>query len=304
MSGRALVADVRLGQRWTRAQTAKNDALHAAAMAALAVVTRLPLGLRRVLGARVGELAWLMWASGRRACAEHLERALGPDAPGSLTVFRGLGRTLADLVEGLRAEPRFPLVLLPGDAATLADAVACGRGVVFATAHLGPWESMGPVLVRAGFRVATIARESYDPRFDALYARLRERHGVRALYRGAPSFPRELVRALRTGTIMGFPMDLAGRGVRTVDVLWFDRPLPTPIGPAELALRTGAAIVVATPTPHADGLRLAIERIDTTSTESPADVTARLATSLARRIRELPDAWPWMHHGSGRNAVE
>ena len=48
-----------------------------------------------------------------------------------------------------------------------------GRGVLFPSAHLGPWERVAPSLVACGVPLVTLARESYDPRFSRLYERLR-----------------------------------------------------------------------------------------------------------------------------------
>ncbi|MFX8535407.1 hypothetical protein ABTM11_20295, partial [Acinetobacter baumannii] len=87
------------------------------------------------------------------------------------------------------------------------EALRGGRGVVFITAHLGPWERMAAVLVEAGFPVATVARESYDPRYTALYERLRAPRGVRSIYRGAPGAGRAIARELARGGAVGFLVD-------------------------------------------------------------------------------------------------
>jgi KDO2-lipid IV(A) lauroyltransferase len=260
-------------------------------MTALALAIRVPRGPRRALGRWLGDVAWCLWSSGRARAESSLRIALGDAAPSSRDVLRGLGETLADMVGLVAGEPP-ALALDADDEARLRGALG-ERGVVFATAHLGPWEAIGPVLASRGLRVATIARESYDPRFDRLYARLRDDRGVRALYRGAPGFATALVRALRTGTIVGFPMDLAGRGVRTIDAPWMGRRAPIPVGPAELALRTGAQVVIGTAAPGPHGARLAIEVLPTGDSDA-ADLTSRIAEALSARILAMPRQFPWM----------
>lgn len=285
--------DRRLGQAWTPAQRWKNDLLYACASVALAAGGRLGARARRGLGRLLGDVVWLTWRAGRTRIGDNLAIAIPGGAITPRAVLRGLGEGLADTV-GLAFGEAPTLALGDEDAAVLARALGEGRGVVYATAHLGVWEAMGHVLAARGFRVATVARESYDPRFDRLYARLREAHGVRALYRGAPGFATALLRALRAGTVVGFPIDLAGRGVRAVSVPWFGVSLPTPIGPAELALRTGAAVVVATPTPDdRGGTRLWIERVSTVDHDAPS-LTRELARRLADRVAAMPTGWPWM----------
>lgn len=281
--------DLRFGGRWTPAQRVKNDVLFAAATSALAAARAMPLPWRARVGALLAMTAWL-WPPLRRRANENATLALGEAGPTGLSAGRAMGHLAAQLVEGLRAHPQ-PLLTLP-DASrhALESALSAGRGVVYATAHLGPWEAMGPLLVAEGFPIVTVVRESYDPRFDALYRALRDDRGVGTIARGAPGAPKAILRALRDNKVVGFPMDLVGRGVRTVDVPWFGAPTPTPIGPAEIALRTGARVVVGTPGP---GGALVIREIATDGLSSET-LTAALAAELAARIRAMPESFPWI----------
>ncbi len=280
--------DLRLGEPWTRAQAAKNHVLYAGAMLALGVATRMPRALLRASGGLVAHLAWLSSPALRRSIA-----ARAPAHLGARRVLVGLGRVLADTVLVLTPARALPLSLRASDRAALEAAIARGRGVVYATAHLGAWEAMGPLLASHGFGVATVARESYDPRFDAVYARLRTQRGVEVLYRGKPGFARALVRSLRAGRVVGFPMDLAGRGVRAIQVPWFGSwTRRTPIGPAELAFRLGAAVVVGTPAADAGGPHLHIEEVSLEGHDA-VSLTRTLAERLSARIEALPAAWPW-----------
>lgn len=281
--------DIRFGGTWSPAQRAKNDALYAAATLVLGAARRLSLPARIRLGRALGALAWLSPTLRARA-GLHARGALGDAAPTSLACWLAMGELAARWVEGLRPLPSRQLELAEPSRDALRGALARGRGVVYATAHLGPWEAMGPLLVAEGFPIVTLTRESYDPRFDALYRSLRDAHGVVTIARGAPGAPKAILRALRGGKVLGFPMDLVGRGVRTVDATWFERPVPTPVGPAELALRTGASVVVGTP---AAGGELLIRAIDTDGHDA-SSLTQALATELAARIRATPTAYPWL----------
>ncbi|HEU4404942.1 MAG TPA: lysophospholipid acyltransferase family protein [Polyangiaceae bacterium] len=294
--------DRRLGGRWSPAQRAKNDLLYVLASGALGAARGLGAPSRRALARLVADACWALGVGWRRRVERNLRLALGPNAPGARAVFRGLGSVLADTLALLEGGAAAGAGLeLEGEAReALRAGLSGGRGVMYATAHLGPWERMAALLVEEGFDVVTVARESYDPRFDALYARLRDRRGVRALYRGRPGFAAALVRALKRGTIVGFPMDLAGRGVRAHEARWFGLPLATPLGPAALALRTGASLVVGTPAPGPGGsLVVRVEAVETAGLGAgPGEVerlTERLAGLLAARVAALPTLWPWMH---------
>ena len=181
----------------------------------------------------------------------------------------------------------------------LAEALAGGRGVIYATCHLGPWERMAALLAQRGFPITTVARESYDPRFHALvYERLRAHRNVQAIYRGQPSAPIAMVRALRRGRVLGLLLDMPGR-IATQGVNWLGLPSRMPVGAARLALRLRSPIVVGTPAPKSAGLEIRIAKLRTEDLvpgdRGEAELSQRIADALSERIRLLPTHWPWMH---------
>jgi len=101
--------------------------------------------------------------------------------------------------------------------------------VVYVSAHLGSWERMAALLVDEGFPVATVARESYDPRLTLLYERLRAPAGSAPSYRGRPGAVTAIVRELREGRAVGFLIDLPAR-VRSLREPLFGRPTDGPGG--------------------------------------------------------------------------
>ncbi|MFO0735882.1 MAG: lysophospholipid acyltransferase family protein [Labilithrix sp.] len=284
----ARARDVREGGRWSLAQRLKNDVLFALATIAIATASRVPRRVVRSAGRAVGALAWLVLPRLRRLAEENAAEALPGVEPRAFVrcVYRDLGARLGEVVSGL-GRARAPLPFAPGSRDVLASAIAEGRGVVFASAHLGPWEHVAASLVAHGIPLTAVAREPYDPRFVALYARLRQ--GVRTVYRGADGAGVALVRVLRRGGVLGIPMDLASR-VASVEVPFLGRPARTAVGPARLAIRTGAALVVGTATPEG---ALFFERIPPSDDE--IELTARINVALGERIRAWPEAWLWMH---------
>lgn len=291
--------DLREGGRWGFAQRLKNDVLFALAAGVVAVAERLPAGVLRVAGRALGLTAWALAPRLRRLALSNVARALPELAPSARSafvrrVYRELGALLGDAVAML--DPRRsiePMPFLPGSRECLEAAIAEGRGVVFASAHLGPWERVAASLVAAGVPLTVVAREPYDPRLGGIYQRLREGRGVRAVYRGSPGAGVALVRVLRRGGVLGVPMDLASR-VPSVDVPLLGILAPTPVGPARLAIRTGAALVVGTAAPNADGsLALSFVRIEPSPSE--VELTTWINDELSSRIRALPAVWPWMH---------
>jgi KDO2-lipid IV(A) lauroyltransferase len=275
-------------------------------------VRPLPLRTLRTLGRALGAAAYRIAGRARVASFANVARvypALSASARRDLVraSFVSLGEALGETVALLRSGDRRPPPLAIADEArdVLAAAVEAGRGVVFASAHLGPWERVAASLVGAGIPLTTIARESYDPRFSRLYERLRTACGVRVIWRGrlgSPAAAARIVRTLRAGGVLGVPMDLRSR-VPSCSAPFLGHDAPTPVGPARIALRTGAAVVVGTVAPanhgHARALNITATRIDTADLEDgeagARALTARINAELSRRILALPHLWVWMH---------
>jgi KDO2-lipid IV(A) lauroyltransferase len=278
----------------------KNDALFVLASAALAVAERLPLSVLREAGRSLGGLAWALVPGLRQIALENVARAmpqLDEASRGALVrrAYRELGAILGETVATLDpARPIHPLPFLPGSRECLAEAIEEGRGVLFASAHLGPWERVAASLMLAGVPLTVVAREPYDPRLRRVYDRLRAARGLRTVYRGTSGAGTALLRVLRRGGVLGIPMDLASR-VPSIDVPFLDVLAPTPVGPARLAIRTGAAVVVGTaaPSPGGSGVGLSFVRLAPATCEEA--LSASINAELSARIRAFPEAWPWMH---------
>jgi Kdo2-lipid IVA lauroyltransferase/acyltransferase len=304
------VADLREGGVWSFRQSLKNGALCLVARTLLAALGPLPRawivaagrGLGGVLHATLGSARRM--AMGNLSVLEHLDEK----ARTALVrrTFRVLGENLGDTVDLYgKASLSHVFPLEEGSKETLVTARAEGRGVVFASAHLGPWERVAASLVRAGVPLVTLAREAYDPRLTAVLVRLRERHGVRAIFRGSPGAAARILRTLKRGEVLGAPMDLASR-VPSIDIPFLGRLARTAVGPARLALRTGAAVVVGT---FVTSGEIRVRRICTDDLRADgageAELCRRINAEISTRIASAPEHWPWMHDrygGVGTNA--
>ena len=302
-SGQASRAiDVReRGGAWGPLQSAKNHLLYALARAVLAACARAPARALRAAGRGVGRAAHALLGGARRTALANVARAMPELSEHERRafvrrVFAELGAHLGDAVATLRPNAPVPLLDFPdADRDVLERARAEGRGVLFASAHLGPWERVAATLVARGVPLTVLAREAYDPRLTALYEKLRAPRGVRAIYRGHAGAPTRIVRVLRSGGVLGVPIDLRSR-VPSVDAPFLGHPAPTPVGPARIALRTGAAVVVGACAP---GDAIAVTRITTANLRPGEDgereLTTRINHALSERIRAMPSAWVWMH---------
>jgi KDO2-lipid IV(A) lauroyltransferase len=138
-------------------------------------------------------------------------------------------------------------------------------------------------------------RERDEHGMNAFITELRARSGARTIDRGSASSARDLIKAIRTGGILGFVID---QNIRTesVKIPFFGKPAPTPIGPARLAVRTGAMGVTGVCERLADGTLVSrfLEPFDCTGGD-PVAITARVTREVEEQIRKTPEQWPWFH---------
>jgi KDO2-lipid IV(A) lauroyltransferase len=266
---------------------------------------------RRALGRTLGRIVHAFASTQRRRALANVERVLpelDSDARRDLvrSCFLYLGDLLGEAVGWLGVAGTVPpLPLTPEAKTTLREARAEGRGVLFASAHLGPWHRVAACIAASGVPFFAVTRDSYDPRFSRVHERLHRNAGIRTIRRshaGGTAATLAVLRSLRRGEVVGIPMDLRAR-VAWCDAPFLGSPAPSSVGPARIALRTRAPVVVGSAAPGCIG---AGERLVVTATriasgdiadshEGARELTARINAELSRRILALPHAWVWMH---------
>lgn len=179
------------------------------------------------------------------------------------------------------------------------EALAEGRGVIFALPHSGNWDLAGVWMVeslrRRGAEPAiTTVVERLRP--EALFRRFvayRESLGFEVLAVGedAAGAHRALTRRLRGGGVVALvsDRDLTASGV---EVSFFGEPARFPAGPVRLAALTGALLVPACPQFTADGWALPIAPpIPVSRRGDVMAATQALADAFAALITQAPADW-------------
>ena len=177
---------------------------------------------------------------------------------------------------------------------TVEATFAHGRPVIFVSGHFGPIELPALYLAHRSGRTFVAPMETVDdPPLQRWFERTRGSLGVRIV--GLREARRALQAALRAGEYVGLvgDRDIAGGGI---EVPLFGAPAPLPIGPALLALETGAEIAVVGVRRLADG-RIAGRLIpiavaaDGSRRERIAATLRDEATALEDLIADAPEQW-------------
>jgi KDO2-lipid IV(A) lauroyltransferase len=174
-------------------------------------------------------------------------------------------------------------------------ALASGRGVIMASAHLGSVALVGQILPALGYTMTGLLEPLDPPELHEFFARQRQALGARLLPVGTGAL-RELLQALRRKEVLGLvtDRDVTGSGPM---VRFFDAQAQFPDGPAALAVRTGAPILIAVSTRKRGGRFDAwIEPLPEAARtgdvkEDVLRITQAIAKRLEYHIASHPDQW-------------
>lgn len=175
-------------------------------------------------------------------------------------------------------------------------AAAHGKGVIFASCHLGNWEMMAAAGALAGIRNTMVTRRLTP---EWLHQRLESSRlsvGAHAAYQ--PRTLPAVMRALRAGDCAGFVIDQYAPPPMGIPIRFFGVKVDTLHAVGPLARRTGAAVVPAVTHRDAHGvvhLRIEPELDLAGDLGDPERVTQILADKVEAWIREHPEQWLWVH---------
>ena len=220
-----------------------------------ALACRVPESWARSAFRLAGDIAWRRQGRGVQRLEANLRRVIGPQASGK--ELRTLSRA------GMRSYARYwmevfrlPVIgreqilagtVSPGNGEKAAfEAMAAGRGVVFALPHTGNWEVAGAWIIARGAGKFTTVAERLKPESVFLrFLAFRESLGFEVLpATGGNSRFGVLAQRLRAGGMVCLPADrdVTGGGI---EVEFFGQKARMMGGPAALAVQTGAALMPA-----------------------------------------------------------
>ena len=278
-----------------RAQACDLAVVSAAAVhAAERMLPQLPSGLVTPVAQVFGTLAYAMSPGARAAVRANL-RVVAPERAGaSLTrhVFAEQSRNYLEIFRLSRT-----------DAATLRATVekrgwehfttaeARGKGVILASAHLGPISVVGQVLVAFGYQTV-LPVEIEHSEVQRAVNRARATMGLEIVRADTPM---AVVRALRAGKVLGLLADRAVTGVGE-RVPFFGADALIPSAHIALGLRTGVPVIPAFSLRLGRALVASFEPpLDLRSTgDREADVragVAQWAKVLETYVRRYPEQW-------------
>ncbi len=244
-----------------------------------------------------------------RRIAERNLRIAFPNLPAEerrrilLGSIDNLGRQLAEFSHFPKTTPATIGRLVeydPGGRERYEAARRAGKGIIFATAHLGGWEVLAFAHSVLENPLSILVRPLENPKINSFVHRTRARYGNAIIDKRSAALT--CARLLRNGGTLGILADLNSLPQEGVFVPFFGKLACTTLAVAGLALATDAIVFpVFAPWDPAKGKYVfrggpPIEILRTGDHEQDLGInTARLTSVIEKTIRDFPDQWLWIH---------
>jgi KDO2-lipid IV(A) lauroyltransferase len=275
----------------------RNWVEYALALVALKSLEVAPLPIAHLLARGYARLLDLAIPRLRRTAEYNLAMALPGSAPGAIIdgVFHSIARLLVTFARfpAIRPENVGDWIRCEGGE-HYANAMRDGRGVLFATAHLGNWELSAFAHAIMVEPMHIVVRPLDNPLIDALVESRRKLSGNSLISKTDSA--RTILRALKNNQAVGILVDQNAATENGVFVDFFGTPACAGAGFAKLAAVSGAAVIPGfalwSETERRYILRF-YPRIPITG-DATLDTQA-VQAQLEAVIRAHPDQWLWIH---------
>jgi KDO2-lipid IV(A) lauroyltransferase len=174
------------------------------------------------------------------------------------------------------------------------NALRAGRGVLFATAHLGNWELSAYAHALLAGPMNVVVRPLDNPLIDRMVERRRTRTGNRII--GKKDFARSILKALAANRAVGILVDQNTSLDSAVFVDFFGIPASAASSFVKLAHHSGAAVIPGYAL-WSDEERRYVLRFGApiALTGEETRDTQAIHSRLEAEIRAHPDQWLWVH---------
>ena len=256
-------------------------------------------------GEKLGTIALYLLGKGRRIALNNLHLALGSEKSEEeikqicRESFKNIGKDMMENSRYLEYEDSYLKTLVRFEGKEyLNKALKQGKGVIALTAHLGNFPIMFARLVKEGYPLTIVARESKNPKIVKFITSLKDTIGMESI----PLKPKmtcvaRCLKALKENRILMIHIDLNAPATEAwVD--FFGYLVPTFKGPVVFSFRTGIPIIpmFITRKHHYHNIIIHPPFDLNITGDRQQDITsniARLTKIVEATIREYPEQWWW-----------
>lgn len=211
-----------------------------------------PRRLRLTIAGAITVLIYYGWFAKRRVTIENYAQIFGKPTSDPYVrkiarlSWRDFGRYISDFFYMPNTTPQAVLARMqdetpaPGAFATVDEALSHGKGALFVSAHFGAYDVAG-ILVATHRPLEVLIEPLPDPRMDRLWQEQRRDLGLGVI--SIEKTPRKILRVLQENGAVAVAVDRPLPPGEGVPIMFFGRRCWVPGGIAQIALKSGAAIV-------------------------------------------------------------
>jgi KDO2-lipid IV(A) lauroyltransferase len=272
----------------------------------IGLVSLMPRAFALVLAKGLGWAAFYLVSRQRNKTLNNLRTAFGHEKSEKeihtigIRVFQNLAMTLVDWIhmKHFNSGNIEKIVNLNGVIERSQELLKEGKGLIFISGHLGNWELMGTIYGMFGFTGGVIGKRIYYEKYNEMIVGVRREKGVPTFYQDEN--PRELLRQLRKGGVIGIVADQNVEKLEGVTVDYFGKPSYTPVSPIRLAQVSQAPILVGALIREDGRYKVVYDEEPLRVSREIGDVEVTKLTEvwskkLEKLVRQYPEQWVWMH---------
>lgn len=262
-------------------------------------LSKLPLGLQRWLGYRIGDLFHIFGRRRRHIARINVDLCF-PEWSESERArlvrdhFRAVGFALFETtLSWWGSDARLGKLVRIEGLEHLEQALSKGKGVLLLSAHFTTLELAGRLLTMF-HPFAAMYRPHENPVIEHLFASQRNRHTLQAI---SKEDIKGMLRALKANQAVWYAQDQSAGGRHSVIVPFFGVPSATQTTTHRIARVSGAPVLPFFGYRDADGrYRLVIHPpLEDFPTDDPYADTARINRTIENAVKTAPEQYFWTH---------
>ena len=264
------------------------------------VLSLLPLRFIYSVARGIGNFANYVLRYRRRVVMANLQIAFGSEMEEASLAeianesYRQIAMSFMELLIAPKLLQQIRTILDPEQAVLLKNLLQLGKGLVTVSGHLGNWELQGAAAATAingPFTVAAVQQS--NPYINRFITQRRNEMGMQVA--GTKEAMKFLVRALKNKQAIGLVAD-QNAGPFAVFADFFGKTAATHPGPAKLALKFGAPMVVGAAIRTGPGrFRVLARQVEIKDDDTMESLTQRHVKILEEFIRQCPEQYFWIH---------
>ncbi len=209
--------------------------------------------------------------------------------------YRQISMSFIELLIGPKLQKHIQQIMKPKDFQLIQRLLQQGKGLITISGHLGNWELQGAAAATAingPFTVAAVQQS--NPYIDRFITQRRNAMGMQVA--GSKEAMKLLLKALRNKQAIGLVADQNAAEWTAVFVDFFGKTAATHPGPAQLALKYRAPMLIGAAIRTGPGqFKMLSRQVEIKEDDTLESLTQKHVKILEGFIRQYPEQYFWLH---------